>query len=387
MIFYLTPIIFGFFFSFFTPTIGAKNIKNYTENIFLIITALIFCGGYMTGSDWRNYELLYNDLYSTSITNFPIEKGFYLLMYVFKLLGFNFFHFLVICKLMFFTVIVRFIKKHFKNIYLPISIFLSTNALFLLVDNPLRFMIALGIVFFSLDYLLKRKFVHCSIFIIIASFFHITSLFLFLIYFISYFNFAKLPKSFLILTYLLLYFIITPSFLFSQIGKYNELTVIMGIYYNRINFSDYNPFAIGRIVYSLFFFLTVIYKDKIITYFTLGNRIYSLLIIFYFVLLTAGNIPTFFRFALFLVPFFYLSISVLMISKIKFNNIFKYFVILYFLLSLSINMYSSYVYLPYSNYFTRFIYDGNSYTFRANYNKQKYFERTGKWPEYYETIE
>ena len=92
-----------------------------------------FCGGYMTGSDWQNYELMYNDILSFHLNQFTREHGFYLLMFLFK--SRIWFPFLIICKFCFY-VIKQFISQYSINFYLSFSIFLASDALFLFVDNP-----------------------------------------------------------------------------------------------------------------------------------------------------------------------------------------------------------------------------------------------------------
>jgi hypothetical protein len=380
MIFYLLPIVLTYSLGFIKSSILSKN--SIFEYVLLFLIVLIFCCGYMTGSDWRTYELAYNGITSNNFNEFNFEIGFKYLIYVFNFIGFSFFQFLILMKLSFFLVVVSFIRKHFSKIYFPLAIFLSTNALFLIVDNPLRFMIALGIVIYFFDYLIERKFLKFTLVISITSLFHTSFLFYFVIYALSFFQISKFPKL-TVLSYVILYFVVTPDFIINLFADYEELKIILGTYFFRLDPEAHNPFAIGRIFYALLFFLTVYKRKLIVSFFSNGELIFTLVILFYFSSITIGIIPTFHRFSTMLAPFFYLSLSVFFVSKNLFLSSSRYVICLYFIVSSFLSLYQTYTYLPYSNYFLSFIYNDDSYNFRSNYNKQKYFQRTGKWPEYY----
>lgn len=104
--------------------------------------------------------------------------------------------------------------------------------------------------------------------------------------------------------------------------------------------------------------------------------------IFYFYFLLLAAIPTMFRLSLFLAPFFYLSLSVILTSQFQFKIIIKYFIISYFIFSPISKIYNTWVYIPYSNYLISLITnDLHGYQYRINHNRTKYFERMGKWPE------
>ncbi len=210
MIYYITPIVIGFLLSFFEFKLGEYHIKTpLTKKLFVFISAIIFCGGYMTGSDWVNYELLYNDASFMGLKYYPKEKGFYILMLIFKKIGFGFFPFLIICKLFAFIVLAKFISNNFKSFYLPFTIFLASDALFLFVDNPLRFMIAFGIIVISFKYLLIRRFIPYLILVILASTFHIASVIMLFVYFS--FLIKTLNKYVSIVIYFLAFVLLSPD--------------------------------------------------------------------------------------------------------------------------------------------------------------------------------
>ena len=380
MIYYITPIVIGFLLSFFEFKLDEYHIKTpLTKKLFVFISAIIFCGGYMTGSDWVNYELLYNDASFIGLKYYPKEKGFYILMLIFKKIGFGFFPFLIICKLFAFIVLAKFISNNFKSFYLPFTIFLASDALFLFVDNPLRFMIAFGIIVISFKYLLIRRFIPYLILVILASTFHIASVIMLFVYFS--FLIKTLNKYVSIIIYLLAFVLLSPDLVLVFIERLiPNFGIFFQFYLDKMKPEQIQLFSIGRIVYLFLFIVLVWHRDKILKFKKLGTRIYELTIAMFYIMILGWIIPTFFRLSLFLIPFMYLSLSITILSKSKFQILLKTFFILYFTLSTVKDIYSTYVYIPYSNYFVSLFKKEQSYNYRVNYNKEMYFKRTGSWP-------
>ena len=70
------------------------NFKNKKLKVFLAISLGVFlCTTYFNGSDWRQYEIMYNEATLGEIQEFKKEKGFYLYMLFFKLFNIDFFNF------------------------------------------------------------------------------------------------------------------------------------------------------------------------------------------------------------------------------------------------------------------------------------------------------
>ena len=378
MIYYLIPILIGLLVSFYEVKFGSFTSKSPVfKNIFLLFTAVIFCGGYMTGSDWRDYELMYND---ASIANFNYyfkEQGFYFLMLAFKKIGVGFFPFMIFFKFLVFYIVASFISKHFKSFYLPFTIFLSGSALFLFVDNPLRFMVAFGVIVLSYKYLIERKLLIFSAFVLLASLFHISSVVMFLIYFTPN---LKLNKASIIIIYFTLFFVLTPSTIDPIIRLFPDFLMTISTYYNEMHRMDYNPFRLGKIINAIFFLIIIYNKSTIIKTFKEGKIIYALTIAFFFLGLIGFIIPTFFRLKYYVSLFFFLSIASILLYGFKYKVFIKIFFISYMLFASIKSIYAGYVYVPYSNYFVSLFQKEMPYTYRANYNKKKYFERTGTWP-------
>lgn len=134
MLFYLIPILLSFLLAFFK----FKGISQQTAiftNSFVFLVAIIFCGGYMTGSDWASYELLYDKCSVSDLITYPHEKGFYVLILLFKSVGISFFPFLIICKLWVFFSVAKYLQSQYHNFYLTFAVCIATDALFLYVDR------------------------------------------------------------------------------------------------------------------------------------------------------------------------------------------------------------------------------------------------------------
>ena len=382
MIYYITPIVIGFLLSFFEFKFNDYYIKTpVTKRLFVFISAIIFCGGYMTGSDWVNYELLYNDASFIGLKYYPKEKGFYLLMLIFKKIGLGFFPFLIICKLFAFTVLAKFISNNFKSFYLPFTIFLASDALFLFIDNPLRFMIAFGIIVISYKYLLNRRFIPYLLLVVLASTIHISSAIMLLLYFS--FLIKTYNKYISILIYFFAFVLLSPDLVLVFIERLiPSLKILIHYYLDKMVTEEIQLFSIGRIIYLLFFIIVVLNRDKILKHKETGTKIYQFTIAMFYLMILGWIIPTFFRLSLFLIPFLYISLSIIILTKSKLQIFLKLFFVLYFTLSTVKEIYSTYVYIPYSNYFTSLLVKEQSFSYRANYNKEMYFKRTGSWPTY-----
>ena len=377
MIYYLIPILIGLLLSFYEVKLASLHKSPAFKSLFLLFTAIIFCGGYMTGSDWRNYELMFNEASIANFKYYTKEQGFYFLMLVFKKIGFGFFPFMILLKVLVFYIVEKFISKHFKSFYLPFTIFLSSAALFLLVDNPLRFMISFGIIVLSYKHLIKRNFLYYSVYVLLAFTFHISSFIMFFIYFIPN---LKLNKSVITIVYFTLFFILTPTVIEPIIDIMpNFLSRVQG-YYNLIKPEEYNPFILGKFIDAIFFLIVLNSKNIIINSFKNGEIVFALAISYFFLSLLGYIIPTIFRLKYLVMLFYILSMSSILLYRNRGKLFIRAFFISYFLFTTTRNIYTAWVYLPYSNYFVSLFQEEKSYNYRSNYNKIKFYERTGDWP-------
>lgn len=66
-----------------------KAQKTTAELFIVLILGIFFCSGYMTGSDWRNYEICYEDATWNALFNPSryLEPGYYFYMLLAKSIG------------------------------------------------------------------------------------------------------------------------------------------------------------------------------------------------------------------------------------------------------------------------------------------------------------
>lgn len=378
MLYYLFPLVFGFFYSLSRSVFKLKK-YSFIEYFFIASSLFIFCGGYMTGSDWVYYEPLYNSASLDKWSDFEKEKGFYVLILFFKFLGFSFFFFLFTVKSIVFLIFTRFLKKYnAQNYFLSFLVFLSMYALFIFVDNPLRFMIAMGIVTLAFDYLLKNNLLIFIGLTVLASLFHISSIIILIAYFSRFSNIT----SFRLLTvYVLLYFLWAPNTIIYLIDEYlPQVAFSMNWYYVQFTAENINPvFSVGWYFWKFLFLFILFNKSTIVNAHPFGNRIFDMCILYFFLTATVGFIPGFFRLPIFFAIFLYMALSILL-SNLSRMGFLKIFIILYFLVSNIKSIQSSWVYRPYTNYFVFLFKNELPFEYRESYNKNEYFIRNGKWP-------
>ena len=164
----------------------------YEKYLFLLV-ALFLCGGYMTGSDWRSYEVFYYD--PEQFNYFLKEPLFTLLIKICNNPLTDFFVFLIAAKLIVFYILFYFFKKYSPNIFVSYFFYIPWFGLYLFIDNPLRFMIALGFVIISYKYLFEKNIWKFFVIIITGALFHYT-----VILFIPFYFIRKIKISPIVLT-------------------------------------------------------------------------------------------------------------------------------------------------------------------------------------------
>ena len=162
-----------------------KAQKTTAELFIVLILGIFFCSGYMTGSDWRNYEIFrcrictdatWNALFNPSRY---LEPGYYFYMLLAKSIGLSFWPFFIITKFILYIINVRYIYKYTKEYFpLALSFFLFVFGLYLFIDNPMRNFIANTIYLYAFPLIFKRKFLSYCGLVLLATSFHYSSVIL-----------------------------------------------------------------------------------------------------------------------------------------------------------------------------------------------------------------
>lgn len=336
--------------------------------IYYLILPLFLCFGYMTGSDWRNYEIDFNFIDSfNDVQENDREKGYYLLGYLFKLIGFNFWNYAITIKLIGYYIFLSFYKRYSEGNVFGLIFFFVNFALFLWIDHPARNFCAIIIYLYSFKYIYERKIFKYILICLLASFFHLSALFLIPVYF---FNRSYNKNLYLILVALsIVFFIVSNTFL-----PYLNILIDSSFFYSR--FKAYlNELYIGqtmnvfRFIFNVLIVLLAIIKQKEIEKYKYGSLMLNLSVI-YLLIFSLGNI----NIILFRFNFYYVLPFVALISYLFciFNSlsykVYKYSIILISFMYLFILITKDSRYIPYTNYISFTFKEKPSYYYRINYN-------------------
>lgn len=359
-----------YFFTFFLIFAGNFFEKFKTYFTFLFVYCLIFfCFGYMTGSDWRAYESIYNDKQFLNYTYF--EPGFDYLYVFFQNLETPFFHFLILIKSICFSVYWFSLRKYNPgNFSLLISIFLSAFGLYYFIDNPLRNLIASTIIIFSLKYLISKDYLKFIFFVFIAFNFHATSLFALSLLFI-HLNIKKYVWIFLYVSMIVvnLFFVdSTQNLLLSNEALSFLFGTKLSFYFELENDIEQNFFSIGS-VFRLIIFVLVLLNEKEIKKFKYGKIYYNGGLMYLITNRLGAIFLILSRLQMFNAIFFCLILTILAIIFTKKYKTLFFTILLYvfIFLTVTIEITTTYRYIPYTNYL--FYLDSNLDFFeRSNYN-------------------
>lgn len=186
-------IIFGILIVFSFLCDGSTTLpKSYKQLMFFLLSLLLIliaATRYDTGYDYASYkEIFYEIKQSNNIKLYMaenpwgIEKAYILLNYLFRGTTFSFFLFIVTCLSV--SSKCLFIHKYSSKPFISMLIYYSI--LYLDYDmGILRQGISLAIGIWAYKYILEKKNVKAFIVILLASLFHISSLILFILFFIK----------------------------------------------------------------------------------------------------------------------------------------------------------------------------------------------------------
>ena len=363
MIYYIVLVII-YIFSIF-------NIKNrYIENIIFYLIGIFLCTTYFNGSDWRQYENFY---YIISINNFHtmyFKKGYALFTAILKFFNVEFFHFFIVTKLIIFFVFKKIIFDRADNKYLTLGLFYSFMAMYLFIDCPFRNLIAIGIILYIQNYLIKKEIFKYFLGILLATSFHNSAFIFIIMIFIP----KKLKKSCYCIFIISIFLFLSNKYMLMSVLEKLPLFEERIVHYFNSRYDVTKILSIGClekiIVVSLLIFSTKT-KD--------WEKKKLFQIIVYFLLYRIGLTFKFLaRYSFYFQIFYLIELS----NLITYNrNLKKYIIItllfLYELIQINRVLYKNYEYIPYTSYFKYIFKEKPSFSYRYKYNVLKYIERNG----------
>lgn len=248
--------------------ISKNNIK--FMNFYLISILTLFAGLRSNTPDYSNYKRIYEAApYSIkdipiAMNKFEMEIGYFLLNTIWKNIYDNFEAFIFLLAFISIILILNSLKKMSRFPFVTLMVYFS----YLFINYPMaqiRNGLALGIIMNAIAIMKKINFFHYSIYIIIASFFHISSIIFLPLYFLKYIKFSKI-KSFFILTLILISSVVN----FREITKkiieffsYNNLFMNKLYLYLDSNRFPKSDFSIRLFFAFLIAFIAIIFSKKL----------------------------------------------------------------------------------------------------------------------------
>lgn len=360
------------FFCFLSSMLSIKVSKRY-QQAFFIFLCLFLCFGYMTGTDWRTYEKLYESVYEYPIiTMVYTEPGYVLYNYIFGILGVGFWPFFIFTKIVIYCVFIKTLRYYCpeKTIFLTLLFFISWYAYFMFIDNPMRNLIAVGIFCLAQPALRERKLFKYIGWTFLAVSFHTSAMMMLVFYYFA--NKSYSTRNIIIFYILLNILLLNSHFIFSIL---EILFARIPLLANKIEaYSTDNIdgrgkiISFGMLVHNLFFILLILSR-KIIENIQNGKMIFTFSILLLILFRLGLTITVLGRFQLYLSFFYTVSIGV-MIYKFtpRTRILYAFFVLLVSVVPCISYLTKDYRYIPYTNYLF-YLNEDLSYDERDNYNK------------------
>lgn len=351
----------------------------YNKAYWYVLVPIILCFGYMTGSDWRNYELEWNlinvDNYNPFEDGYE-EPGYWFLCYYAKKIGLGFWELNILIKLIGYYAFLRIYRFFDNNCAWGLSYALVFWMLNSLINFPARNFCAWICFFYGLKYIYERDWKKYIIVCALGLFFHKATIFSIPLYFLTYRMKEKSLKMsiwFIIpIVYLILVFRVQLLEYFSLL-KFLDLDRRIGNYLESGTDNPYlqrTSFSVGLIIRSLVFVVATFYYKEITSRFKYGQFVLNMGLVVVLYDAIATFIPIIARahgsiLIMYCVLFSYLM-QVVKVNRILIKGIVTAILLLYTTLTIQ----QGYIYVPYSNYLTYIFRDKPSYFYRDSYNKK-----------------
>lgn len=353
------------------------NSKVYQYTLMSIIIFFISTG-YMCGTDWRSYELIYQELGAS--TEFMggmwyMEPFYVLLNILFSKLHVDFWHFFILLKIFIAICLFKTLKENCPSdlFYLAVLFFLAFFGFFMLVDNPMRNVIAVAITSLAMPYLFKGKALSYYLIVFVAVLFHYSAVFMLLLYPIVR---CRIAIKWWLLIYVIVNIIfLKPDILFQMaaylLSPFPFISWKVDSYMEQLDtVAGGKLFSLGLLVHFLFF-ICILYSRKKIEAIPNGKYIFNMAVLFPIVFRMGLTSLVFSRFQLYLAVFYTIAICcVIYCFSIRSRIYYKIGVIIVSCYSCYNIVTGDYRYIPYTNYFVEKMFNREmSYGERSNYNK------------------
>lgn len=221
----------------------------------------------MCGSDWRQYEPMYENIdFNNLFAGYYAEPGYYIYMCIGRSIGLSFWPFFIITKIISYLIVSNTlgnIASDYK--YLAWTIFLPQAGFYMFIDNPMRNLIAVTLFLISLPFLIKRQKIKYFLCCALALTFHLTAIITPVFYYL-------LTKRILTRNYIIALLLVFA--LFSSQAIFSSILT---------RFANINPFILKKIEW----YILGDTPDSVGSSFSIGAL---LQIVFYLLILKIRNI-------------------------------------------------------------------------------------------------
>lgn len=378
MLFYIITILLGFAFDYKG---GTKRVNNTYRRLFVLWLYVFLCFGYMTGSDWRNYEQQFDYMQTIQDLGWVTEWGFSFIFLMLKKVFVDFWLVIGLLKCLYLYTLIRVVKLITPYWLSVVSLFITGGLGFMLIDNPLRFMTALILVNIAMELCLKNKRVAAFLLAFLSFIIHNASVFfVVLIWFmLKAEKIAKWNKMLVVCLFLAITVVSSSTQLIESLRS--MMVSAAGLLISSKSYSSYTVennavfFSLGNLVSIIMFFIVILTRDIVVRQNENGRFIYGMTITYCILNKLFLIIPTGFRLT---IPFaiFYM---VYMVNLIRSKSILKWVFILYVSFSYPPDLWNTYKYIPYSNSIPYIVMGHKDYETRYRHNIEAYQKRTGKY--------
>ncbi len=363
---YVFLVVFCFLLSFI------KQTKSLEVFAFMVISSIL-CFGYMTGSDWRVYELFYSHkvLYEKEIAYKYLNDFF-------SFIGVGFWPFFIGLKVILLAIFFFVYKRLGVPLLFCLMMFIVAPGLYMFVDNPMRNLIVYAIFAYSTIYIYRRDFIKFLLCTIIAFYFHSSAIIVLPLYFLYNVDFKK--KTVIIL------FVVINVLFASQKNVLNFMELVANnmpvvgykmLFYidsfnNNLNLGDFESkiISLGLFVRIFGFIVLLYFKDRIISEFKFGRLVFMLSVFYLLLFRIALSFALFSRILIFFEIFYICAIGyIFMLLSNRNKIIVSTLIFFYLVLSTARITTKDFRYIPYTNYIIYSLKgEFPSFDERVNYN-------------------
>ncbi len=343
--------------------------------IYLFILGTFLCCGYMCGSDWRQYELMYNNInFNNIFYGYYAEPGFLFYMLIPRFFNVDFWVFSILTKIIQFIIFANIINRYAPEYkYFVWMFLLPKSGFYMFIDYPMRNMIAITIFLLSIKYIIGKDVKRYIICAAIAMMFHYSAIVTIPFYFILNKN---ISTNIYLLWFVLIFTIFSSSYLFESIlikisglSPYILKQVEFYVLGDTID-GDGSIISVGMFL-QIFFFVCLLKFRKVIEITKYGHIIFNGALIYILLYRLGLTISIFSRFQLYLVVFYVIGVVSLVRAFTASSKplVISIICLLSCYICCSDIKRNGWKYVPYTNYVKYLMTDDlKSYRYRDNYN-------------------